>query len=262
MLGEVTALDLRLRRRSLYGYALGLGAYVLVIVALYPSFKNDTSLDQLTANGSAVAALFGATGPLTTPTGWLGANVYANFGPLIVLVLGIGYGAGCLAGQDEDGTLGLVVTLPLSRARIVLQKVAALILLALTAGLATLLAALVGRAFDLDVAPSGLIGVTVGMVLLGVDFGLVAMVIGAVTGSRGTALGTTSALAAASYLVASLAPVVHWLHPARYASLFFYAVSDQQLQHGLRPGWAAVLLAVAVLLVGGCVAAFDRLDVH
>lgn len=262
MLGEVTRLDVRLRRRSLYGYALGLGAYVLVIVALYPSFKNDTSLDQLTANGSTVAALFGATGPLTTPTGWLSANVFANFGPLIVLLLGIGYGAGCLAGQDEDGTLGLVVTLPLSRARIVLEKVAALVLLALVASLATLLAALAGRAFDLYVAPAGLVGVTAGMLLLGIDFGLVAMAIGAVTGSRGTALGIASALAAASYLVASLAPVVSWLHPARYTSLFFFAVGDQQLQNGLSPAWAAVLLAVAVLLVGGCLAAFDRLDVH
>ena len=44
-MGEITRLDLRLRRRSLYGYALGLGVYVLVIVALYPSFENDTSLD-------------------------------------------------------------------------------------------------------------------------------------------------------------------------------------------------------------------------
>lgn len=262
MLGELTRLDLRLRRRSLYGYALGLGAYVLVIVALYPSFKNDTSLDQLTANGSTVAALFGATGPLTTPAGWLGANVYANFGPLIVLVLGIGYGAGCLAGQDEDGTLGLVVTLPLSRARIVLEKVAALTLLALAACLATLVAALAGRAFDLHVAPAGLIGVTVGMLLLGIDFGLLAMWIGAATGSRGVALGVTSALAAASYLVASLAPVVTWLHPARFGSLFFYAVGDQQLTGGLRLGWAAVLVAVAVVLVAGCRAAFDRLDVH
>lgn len=262
MLGEITWLDLRLRRRSLYGYAFGLCAYVLVIVALYPAFSHDASLDELTAHDSTVAALFGATGPLTTPAGWLGANVYANFGPLIVLILGIGYGAGCLAGQDEDGTLALVVTLPISRARLVAQKVSTLVLLVLSICVATLVAAFAGRAFDLAVPPSGLVGVTVGMMLLGVDFGLVAMWIGAATGSRGVALGVASALAAASYLVASLAPVVGWLHPARFSSLFFYAVGDQQLTDGLRPGWAAVLVAVAAVLVVGCLAAFERLDVH
>lgn len=261
-MGDITRLDLRLRRRSLYGYALGLGVYVLVIVALYPSFENDTSLDQLTANGSTVAALFGATGSLTSPDGWLGANVYANFGPLILLVLGIGYGASCLAGQDEDGTLGLVVTLPVSRRRVVLQKAAAMVVLCVCAGVATLAAAFVGRAFDLSVAPSALIGVTAGMVLLGIDFGLVAMWIGAATGSRGMALGITSALAAASYLVSSLAPVVSGVHPARYASLFFYAVGDGQLRTGLPVAWAGVLVGVAVVAGAGSVLAFDRLDVH
>lgn len=261
-MGEITRLDLRLRRRSLYGYALGLGVYVLVIVALYPSFENDTSLDQLTANGSTLAALFGATGSLTTPDGWLGANVFANFGPLILLVLGIGYGASCLAGQDEDGTLGLVVTLPVSRRRVVLQKAAALVVLSVCAGAATLAAAFVGRAFDLTVAPSALIGVTAGMVLLGIDFGLVAMWIGAATGSRGMALGVASALAAASYLVSSLAPVVSGMRPARYASLFFYAVGDGQLRTGLPVAWAGVLVGVAVVAGVGSVLAFDRLDVH
>ena len=43
-----TRLDLRLRRRSALAYAVGVGAYALLIVALYPSFKNDTSLDELT----------------------------------------------------------------------------------------------------------------------------------------------------------------------------------------------------------------------
>lgn len=262
MAGELTRLDLRLRRRSAYGYSLGLFAYVLVIVALYPSFKNDTSLDQLTANGSTVAALFGAVGPLTTPSGWLNANVYANFAPLIVLILGIGYGAGCLAGQDEDGTLALMVTLPMSRRRIVLEKVAGLVVLALWASLATGLAALAGRAFGLRVPASGLVGVTVGLLLLGVAFGLLAMWIGAATGSRGTALGVASALAAAAYLLASLAPVVAWLHSARYASPFFYAVSDQQVSTGLPLGHAAVLIALAAVAAGGCLVAFGRLDVR
>src|SRR5664280_1249359 len=73
-----------------------------------------------------VAALFGANGPLTTPPGWLNANLYANFVPLIVLLLTIGYGAACLAGQDENGTLGLIASLPVSRRRIAAQKFASL----------------------------------------------------------------------------------------------------------------------------------------
>ena len=258
----VTSLDLRLRRRSTYGYTVGMAAYAFVIVALYPSFKNDTSLNKLTENGSTVAALFGATGPITTPPGWMNANLYANIVPLIILLLTIGYGASCLAGQDEDGTLSLIATLPLSRRRIALQKAVAMAALTLPVSLASLLCAVAGRGFDLTIGTQALIGVTLGVLLLGIDFGAIAMLIGAATGSRGIAVGTTSALAAASYLISSLAPVVSWLHPARFVSPFFYAVGDGQLSHGIPIGWAAVLVAIAALATSGCLLAFDRLDVH
>jgi ABC-2 type transport system permease protein len=259
---DITRLDLRLRRRSLVGYTLAMTAYTLVVVALYPSFKNETSLNQLTEKGNAVAALFGANGPLTTPSAWLNTNLYANFMPLIALLLAIGYGASCLAGQDEDGTLALVATLPLTRRGIVAQKTAAMSVQAIPVSLATMLCVLLGRLFDLPITASGLLGVTAGTVLLALDFGVLAMFVGAASGSRGAALGVSSTIAAAAYLISSLAPVVHWLHPARFASPFFYAVGDGQLSHGLSPADAAVLLAVAFTLSVAGVAAFEHLDVH
>ncbi len=108
----------------------------------------------------------------------------------------------------------------------------------------------------------GLIGITIGVTLLSIDFGVLAMFVGAATGSRGSALGITSALAAASYLISSLAPAVHWLHSARYASPFYYAVGDGQLDHGIGVGSAALLVGVAVALVLAAISAFNRLDVH
>ncbi len=259
---DITLLDLRLRRRSLIGYALGMALYTFVIVALYPTFKDDSSLNKFTENGSTVAALFGATGSLTSPTGWLNANLYANFVPLIVLLLAIGYGASSIAGQDEDGTLALVATVPVSRRRLVAEKFAAMSLQAVPVALVTMLGVLAGRGFELNVGIGGLAGVTVGVLLLAVDFGALAMLVGAATGSRGTALGVTSALAALAYIISSLAPVVHWLHPARFASPFFYAVGDGQLAQGLSAAWAGVLIGVAVVLAFASAMAFDRLDVH
>ena len=75
---------------------------------------------------------------------------------------------------------------------------------------------LVGRHFDLHLAVGPLIGITGGVVLLGVDFGLLALLVGVASGSRGLALGLTSALAAASYVLSSLAPVVGWIRPLRF----------------------------------------------
>jgi ABC-2 type transport system permease protein len=262
MPADVSLLDLRLRRRLLIGYTLGMALYALVIVALYPEFKNATSLNDLTKHGSTAAALFGVTGSLTSPSGWLNANLYQNFLPLIMLLTTIGYGAACLAGQDEDGTLSLVTTLPIPRRSILVQKVAVLALQALALALVTMLCMIVGRGFDLTLPVSHLAGVSVGVALLGLDFGLLAIAVGSGTGSRGTALGVTAAVAAASFLISSLAPVVAWLRPAKYVSLFFWSVGNGQLAGGLTLPSAGVLLIVGMVLLAISAWTFGRLDLH
>jgi ABC-2 type transport system permease protein len=262
MTGTVAALDLRLRRRSTIGYAIGMAVYMFVIVALYPSFKDDTSLNNFTEGNSTVAALFGATGSLTSPVGWMNANAYSNFLPLIVLIVTMGYGASCLAGQNEEGTLSLVVTLPRTRPAIVTEKSGALCLVALPIVVATLAVSLIGRAFELTINPWHLVGISVAVLLLGIDLGALTLLIGALTGGRGEALGIGSAVAAAMYLISSLAPVTDWVHPLRFVSLFYWAVGNGQLENGVDAAGIAILVGVAVALVVATATAFDRLDVR
>jgi ABC-2 type transport system permease protein len=257
---EVVTLDLSLRRKSLIGYSIGMALYVLAVVALYPSFKDSTDLDSLTESSPGLAAVFGISGSLTSPIGWLNANIYANFFPLLILLLTVGYGAFCLAGQERDGHLELVLSLPFRRKRVVLDKVAALVVQAAVFSLVVYLSVLVGRAFELDVDAGHLATTTLGVTLLGIDFGLLALAIGGATGNRGFALGVTSAVAAASYLISSLAPLVSWLEPLRYASLFYWTVANGQLDNGLAIGSVLLLVGVAAVLAGIAVTTFDRHD--
>jgi beta-exotoxin I transport system permease protein len=259
---DIARLDVRLRRRSLIGYSVGMALYTLVVVALYPSFKDSTSLDKLVKNDATMAALFGVTGPISTSGGWLNANIYANFLPLLMLLLTIGYGAASLAGQDEDGTLCLVATLPTRRAAIVTQKAAAMALQAAVLAAAVAVCVLVGRSFQLTTPAGDILAISATTLLLGLDFGFVTMAVGAYTGSRSVALGSGTALAAASYLLASLASVVSWLHPARYASLFYWSVANDQITAGAGLADYAVLVAVALASLYATVAAFRRLDLH
>ena len=260
MHAEVTFLDLRLRRRLLLGYLLGMAFYALVVVVLYPQFKDATSLDQF--SGSTAAALFGVTGQLTSPEGWLNGNIYQNFLPLVMLLIAIGYGASSIAGQDEDGTLSLATTLPMTRRSVLLQKVLTLTVQVIGLALLTALCVVAGRAFELPVSLAHLAGISIGAALLGLDFGLLALAVGVWSGSRGLALGVAAALAAVSYLVSSLAPVIPWTRPARYASLFYWSIGNGQLERGLSAASAAVLLMVAALLLIVAIFEFDRLDLH
>jgi ABC-2 type transport system permease protein len=259
---ELTRLDLSARRRSLSGYSAGMALYALVVVALYPAFKHSTSLDKLIKSDSTAAALFGVTGKISSTGGWLNANLYANFFPLVMLLLTVGYGAACLAGQDEDGTLGLIATLPLRRGAVVVQKAAAMALQAAALGVVVAVCVLIGRSFDLRVSFGGVVSVSAAVLLLGLDLGLVTMAVGALTGKKGTAIGVGAAIAAASYLVSSLAPVVSWLRPARYLSVCYWAVGNGQVTGGVSAGDYAVLSVVGLCALFAAILGFRHLDLH
>jgi ABC-2 type transport system permease protein len=260
MLASITRLDLRLRRRSTIWYATGMALYALVVVVLYPTFRHQTSLNGL--SGSTAAALFGITGPLTSPGGWLNANIYGNFFPLIMLLLTIGFGAAALAGQDEEGTLALVAALAVRRRTILLQKAGAMAVQALVLATAVAICVIIGRGFQLAITTLHTIEISAAVMLMGLDFGLATMAVGALTRRRGTALGVGAGLAAASYLLSSLASTISWIRPGRYLSLFYWAVGNNQISTGVSARDCAVLIMGGVgVLIAGAVA-FERADLN
>ena len=259
---DITWLDVSNRRRSLTGYCVGMAVYALIVVAMYPAFKTSASLDKLIASDSTAAALLGVTGRISSTGGWLNGNIYANFFPLVMLLLTIGYGAACLAGQDEDGTLGPLAVLPVRRAAIVAQKAAAMAAQAALLAVTVAVLVIIGRSFQLTITVANIASVSAAVFLMGVDFGLVTMTVGALTGRRGTAVGAGTALAAASYLVSSLAPVASWIRPARYASLFYWSVGNSQINLGVSVGDYAVLTITGLCALAAAMLAFRKLDIH
>ncbi len=257
---DVARLDLHNRRRLTLAYAIGMALYMLVIVVLYPGFRHSNELNKLTSG--KLAALFGVSGPLTSPAGWVNANAYTNFLPLIMLLLTIGYGAAAVAGQDDDNTLGLLVVLPLARRAILAQKIAAMLAQALVLTVPVAASVYVGRGFELALDPWNVATASFAVLALGIDLGLIALTVGAATGNRGSAIGAATAIAAVSYLVSSLAPVVSWVRPLRFASLFYWSVGNNQLADGAGLASFAVLVGVAVLAALAANVAFRRLDVR
>ena len=259
---EIARLDLGIRRRLMIGYLVGMALYTFIVVAMYPAFKDSESLNKLIQADSTAAALFGVSGSITSVGGWLNGNIYANFLPLIMLLLTVGYGASSLAGQDEEGTLCLLATLPIPRSRIVLQKIGAMG--AQGAALAVVVGAfvLLGNSFGLAVSFGNVAAISLSSLLLGMDFGLLAMAAGAALGRRGAAIGAATALAAASYLLSSLAPVVNTVKPGRYLSLFYWSIGNGQITAGVSAVDYGVLAVVGVLLAALVIILFRRADLH
>ena len=63
---------------------------------------------------------------IASPAGYLNSQVYALMAPLVLLIFAIGAGAGAVAGEEERGTLDLLLAHPLRRRDYVVQRFLAL----------------------------------------------------------------------------------------------------------------------------------------
>lgn len=133
---------------------------------------------------------------------------------------------------------------------------------ALLLAVAVTICVIIGQGFQLAISPANTIAVSIALVLMGLDFGLIAMAVGAATGRRGTALGVGASLAAASYLLDSLAATISGIRPGRYLSLFYWSVGNNQITKGVSIADFTVLIAVGLAALYAAVIAFRRADLN
>jgi ABC-2 type transport system permease protein len=257
----ITERAVRDRRRGVVGWAVGLALYVAIMSSVYPSIQNSDMQRALRSYPDQLKAFFGGAQSFdfSTGAGYLNVELFSLVVPALLVVVAIAYGAATLAGEQEKGTLDLLLANPVSRRRVVLEKVlglvaTVLVLAAVIAGSVILTAVFV----DLGVGSANVVIALLGAALLAILTGLLAMLVGAATGSRAFAVGVPAVVFVASYLISGLSGLVSALHPLRLVSPFYLANGTTPLQHGLPVANYGVLLAVCVLLLGVTVAVFDQ----
>jgi ABC-2 type transport system permease protein len=102
---------------------------------------------------------------------------------------------------------------------------------------------------------------TLMVVLLGLVFGALALLLGALTGRRGLAIGVSTAAAVAAYLLDLYASISEAVEPFRGLSPFHYYDAAQPLRNGADPVHVAFLMVVTVFLGAFSLLAFERRDV-
>ena len=258
----VFAQGVRDRRRSLAWWSLGVAVYISVIAAVWPSMADtDISglLDQLP---QALLDLMGASDySMSTGAGYVSGELFGFMIPIFVLVLTIGAGGAAIGGAEANGTLDLVLSHPIMRRRVLVESAALVAAESVVFG-AVIVACLsiASPLADLQVSFVNSLGAVTGIVLLGTVFGWVALAIGAMTGSRGLALGLSGAVAAATYLLGNLSGLVEFLRWGKWASPFWYATSGSPLEHGYVWWRALPLLGVGLVALVAGAAVFDRRD--
>lgn len=258
---SVFAKSLHDQRRAVAGWGIGLALLVLLVSALWPSIRNMPDLDAFLSNYPETMRRLFNLQDFGTGTGFVNAELFSALVPILFLVYGIGRGARAIAGEEESGTLDVLLVTPVTSTRLVLEQAAALLAALLTLGGVLYVSVLAGSwVFGMGVNPVDLGAAALATVGLAFEFGCLALAVGAFTGRRAAAIGISSACAVAAYLLYVAGELVEAVRPWQPLSPFDQALSDGPLGAGFRFAYLA-MPAAAALFLAAALPVFARRDI-
>lgn len=255
---------LRDQARGLAAWSVSLALIVAMYAAVWPSIRGQPSMsDFIDQMPEAFRSMFATTGAdMSTPTGYIQIELLSFMGPIAVLIYAVGTGAGAIGGEEDRHTMDLLLSNPVGRWRVVLEKFLAMaagtFLLAAVTGAALVLE---GRLVELDLPADKVAATMLHLALLGVVFGTLALALSAATGRTGLSRGIPAALAVLAYIVNALAPLVDVFDRLQKLSPFYQYIDHDPLRTGI--AWDSVLVSVATIavLAGAAVVGFRRRDI-
>jgi ABC-2 type transport system permease protein len=254
--------ELRAHRGGIIGWTLGLGLWGVLATVLFPSIGEQFGGMEFPEFYKA----FGPIGAIGQLSGFLSLEVFSFAVPLALGVYALVFGTSVLGGEEDEGTLELLVALPLPRWKLVLAKA-----LAVGAGLAIVAAGLslsvwigiqaIQGQIELAIGAGDLALVALQGWLLVTALAMISLFLGAYLPSRRYASMLAGLLLAASYLLNSLGQVAEELDPFRPASLNYYYDSQALMTSGLAWEDTVVLAGVCVVFLALALLAFERRNV-
>jgi ABC-2 type transport system permease protein len=239
--------------------------YVFWIASFYPTIKPMMGMYDEMLSNPTFKALIGDMASLNSFGGFMSAEVFSYMG--IVLGAYIAFlTASFVAGEIEQKSSELMLSLPVSRVRVILSRFAVLVPVIAAIVVAMLLAVFLG---------SGYIGESVDMVRFGYGMLFTAgfllavgggsMLLSALMSNGRNAAFASIGVLLAMFLIENIGSMVTSIDWARRLSLFHYAkVSDFIANPSAVISWGnlGILLAVAAVFLALAVIVYHRRDIN
>jgi ABC-2 type transport system permease protein len=261
LLRSVLLKTLRDQRRSLMWWVIGLVALIGVTVLFYPSLSDAPEFDELAEQmpEALLRAFAGGVADFTSPVGFLNSQLFVLMVPLLFLVFALSAGSGAIAGEEEKGTLDLLLSNPVKRRRVVMEKFTAMTVGISVLGLALWLGtAISAKAVGMDIGLGRVAEASLSATLLGLAFGAIALAVGCAFGKRALSIWVTAALGIAAYFLNAMGPIVDGLEEK--LSPFYYYLGADPLANGMDLSHAGVLIGLSAVALAVALITFERRD--
>lgn len=240
------------KRWGLIAWYASLFVMTIFIMLLFPTLR-DTFGQALKDVPDSIKGILGDAETYQRINGFIDIQVLFQM-VFMTVIYGVILFTGVLAGDENEGTLQTLLTQPVSRKKVYIQKFFG----------ATLLLALVCSSVYTGVlAGSFILGESVNwwrlllavkmLFLVSLVFSVIGYAIGAITGRRGLAGAIAGALAFVSYLITNLTPSVKSLATVNRFSPYEYFNKPSILDNGLQVGDVLILLMIVItaVIIGG-----------
>ncbi len=242
---------------------VSIGAVSMALFLVYGmSVYRSIDLSIYTDLPESMRALFGiAEG---TDAGRLAYDaIYGFAGALTLGGLAISIGASSIAGEERDGTIGLLLGNPTSRLHVLASKAGALVALTVAGAAVMGLAAwVVPAALDVDVAGMHPAALLAHMTAAALFHGFLALAVGAWTGNRTLASASAAVLMVVGYLAVGILPLVASLAGGARAFPWYYLNGSSPLVNGVHWGHLALLLGGSAAFAAAAAAGLAQRDLR
>ncbi|WP_119067675.1 ABC transporter permease subunit [Aggregatilinea lenta] len=266
MQGVVFLKTLRDMRGALVAWTVGMFLTGLLFMSFYPAIRDSMGQveDLLDRMPAPIQALAGEATDFNTVNGYLSSKALSSFFPVLALAITISYGASLIGGEEERGTLDLLLSTPTQRGRIVLEKFAAVVLVTMLALLGAYAGLVLGSipvdAFE-ELNLGRLLAGTLDIAPMALFFGALTLAITCLRPGRGGAAGIAGGLAGITYLLDTMAALAGIPKAIQVLSPWYHFNGDVVLVRGVSLGSVALLLGLAAALVVVAMLGFERRDV-
>jgi len=258
MFRSILSKSLRDYRVPMLAWGFGLLVFMATVVAMATPAVVMAYISLV-----KILSFWGDPYAMNTPEGYITFRYMETIWPLLLSLWPILAGARLVRGEEERGTMDVLLATSQTRARLLLSKVGALSLALLVITILFALGVVAGEAglhAHVDFVRALLTGLN--MSLLAFLFGMVALLISQLTASRRAAAGWASGLLILFLLLEMTGREVSgsWLP---YLSPFYYYNLNRPLIAGFpdQPLAALLLLGFSVLCLVGSTVLFARRDI-
>jgi ABC-2 type transport system permease protein len=239
------------------------GAALFYMAALIgPVFKGvgDKMGELIKAFPEEILAMVGGA-DYARPTGFYHGEIFSILAPVAVAIVAIGMAARALAGEERERTMGLLLANPVSRARVVLSKAGAMVIMVIAACAVTFVGVICGDLMGgTDLVYSNVAAICTHLAAFSVLMGALALFAGALTGASRAAIATGTLVMTVAFGVANFLPLSETWGGWAKASPFYYYANHLPLDNGFAWGYIGVLAAASAVFVALSVWAFQRRD--